>query len=158
MSNFNPQKLSVRLIPPATLIQPIQGRKYTLTHSDITGELFLDIGYKYNNQAINWKIRDEVLAEWKEGQGALHLIGRVYVAGGEFDEQTANKRFTIFVKEMDTALKGIVYGDLPLYTNYPELLDAPIYVHYKSYYPQYRMIVYYGTPRWWVYNIEQDSL
>lgn len=158
MSNFNPKKLSVRLIPPATSAQPIQGRKYTLTHSDLTAELFLDIGYQYNDQSINWKMRDEVLAEWKKKQGNLYLIGWVYVDGGEFDKQTANKRFSIFIKEMDTALKGIVYGDLPLYTNYPELLDAPIYVHYESCYPQYRMIANYGSPRWFIYNIEQEFL
>ena len=58
MSDFNPQKLKVTLIPPANSVQPIEGRRYTLTHSDITAELFLDIGYVYNYEAINRKMRD----------------------------------------------------------------------------------------------------
>ncbi|MGA4718603.1 staygreen family protein [Fictibacillus nanhaiensis] len=63
MSAFNPQKLSIKLIPPTTFIQPVEGRKYTLTHSDITAELFLDIGYMYNYKSINPVMRDEVLVE-----------------------------------------------------------------------------------------------
>jgi len=37
-----------------------------LTHSDITAQLFLDIGYSYNYKSIDPKMRDEVLAEWKK--------------------------------------------------------------------------------------------
>ena len=31
----------------------VDKRKYTLTHSDETGELFLTIGKKYDNESIN---------------------------------------------------------------------------------------------------------
>lgn len=148
MSNFDPKKLSVNLIPPATRSQPIVGRKYTLTHSDITAELFLDIGNVYNYDAINQTMRDEVLAEWKQDhQGLLKLAGEVYVSGGEFDENISSIRYNIFKKEMDTALKGIVYGDLPFYTNYPDLLDAPIIINFQSIYPKYQQVFYHGTPR-----------
>lgn len=141
-------------MPPATSAQPIEGRKYTLTHSDITAELFLDIGYVYNFEAVNWEMRDEVLAKWKKDkQGRLNLVGKAYIDGGEFDESVSGIRFNIFKKEMDTALKGIVYGDLPFYENYPVLLDAPIFIYYESMYPQYRQIYYYGTPRQYLEQI-----
>jgi hypothetical protein len=154
MSDFNPQKLSVKLMPPATSAQPIEGRKYTLTHSDITAELFLDIGYVYNYEAVNWKMRDEVLAKWKNDKnGRLNLVGEAYIDGGEFGESVSGIRFSIFKKEMDTALKGIVYGDLPFYENYPVLLDAPIFIYYESIYPQYNQIYYYGTPRQYLNQI-----
>jgi hypothetical protein len=52
MSRFNPSKLSVTFLPLANSIWPITGRKYTLTHSDITAELFLSIGYGYDYAAI----------------------------------------------------------------------------------------------------------
>lgn len=148
MSDFNPQKLSVNLIAPATFTQPVEGRKYTLTHSDTTAELFLAIGYMYNMQAVNPQMRDEVLAEWKKDvNGRLYLAGTAYVDGGEFSSSAAGKRFNIFMKEMATALKGIVYGDRPFYARYPLLLDASIFIHYVSSYPQYRRVFYYGTPR-----------
>ncbi|MFP9131278.1 staygreen family protein [Niallia sp. BSM11] len=145
---FDPKKLSVKLIPPATFAQPIEGRKYTLTHSDITADLFLDIGYVYNYRSINPTMRDEVLAEWKkDSHGRLNLVGKVYVDGGEFSQEVADTRLKIIKKEMATALNGIVYGDRSFYINYPFLVDAPIFIYYLSIYPQYRQVAFYGTPR-----------
>ena len=146
MSVFDPENLSVKLIPPATFAKPVEERKYTLTHSDITAELFLDIGYVYNYKSINPKLRDEVL-------------GKVYVDGGEFSQEVADTRFKIFKKEMAKALNGIVYGDRPFYANYPILIDAPIFIHYLSKYPQYRQVVFYGTPRQYLdQTIKQPNL
>ena len=80
MSNFNPEKLSVSFIPPASTARPLAGRKYTLTHSDLTGQLFLSIGYIYDLDAINKKMRDEVIAQWqKHVSGGYVLFGRVYI-------------------------------------------------------------------------------
>jgi len=153
MSIFNPQQLIINLIPPASSARPVEGRRYTLTHSDITAELFLDIGYVYNYKSINPKMRDEVLAEWrKDKHGRLSLVGIAYVDGGEFSQTVAGTRFAIFKKEMATALKGIIYGDRPFYANYPFLLNAPIYIHYLSVYPQYSQFFYYGTPRQYLTN------
>lgn len=98
-------------------------------------------------------MRDEVLAEWKKDKfGCLSLVGIAYADGGEFSQTVADARFAIFKKEMATALKGIIYGDRPFYVNYPFLLNAPIYIHYLSIYPQYSQVVYYGTPRQYLTN------
>lgn len=138
MSDFDPMKLSVNLMPPATSSHPVEGRKYTLTHSDLTAQLFLDIGCVYNYTFINPVMRDEVLAEWiRVPLGRFVLVGRAYVDGGEFTQQAAEIRFRAFSKEMPTALKGIVYGDRSFYAAYPLLLDAPIFIQYLSSYPQY---------------------
>src|SRR5690606_15213991 len=154
MSEFDPHKLTVNLLTPATFAQPVEGRKYTLTHSDITGQLFLDIGYMYNMQAVNPQMRDEVLAEWKKDvNGHLTLAGTAYVDGGEYSSSAAGIRFKIFMKEMDTAISGIVYGDRPFYARYPLLRDAPIFIHYVSNYPQYRQVLYYGTLRQYLSQI-----
>lgn len=148
MSSFNPEKLSVTFIPSANSFRPIEGRKYTLTHSDLTGELFLDVGLLFNYEKVNAVMRDEVLAEWQKSSGnQLYLFGKAYVDGGEFNKEMAGVRFGIFKKEMNTALKGIVYGDLIFFSNYPTLLDAPIYIYFESEYPEYKQILYYGTPQ-----------
>ncbi|PGT80597.1 MULTISPECIES: staygreen family protein [Bacillaceae] len=155
MPSFNPEKLFVDVIPPATSFKPIDGRKYTLTHSDLTGELFLDVGYIFNEKIINPKMRDEVLAEWRiSKQNQLNLIGKAYVDGGEFSKEIAEVRFNIFKKEMNTALKGIIYGDLSFFVNYPTLLDAPIFIYFESNYPEYRQILYYGNPRIYLNKIQ----
>lgn len=146
MSSWDPEKLSVRVLYPANAVEPVIGRKYTLTHSDETGELFLDIGYVYNDQAINWEIRDEVLAEWRlDPFGHPFLLGKAYVDQGEFSEDVAAKRFEIFNREMRTALTGMVRGDKPFFNNYNFLLEAPIYIQFQSTYPQFQKILYYGT-------------
>lgn len=147
MSKFDPAKLSVTIFPPATPYKPVDERKYTLTHIDTTGELFLTIGYCYDYQAINEKFRDEVLAEWKPRMGQYTLIGKVYVSNGEFDEKYAMVRYLIFQRELPLALTAIVYGDQALYQNHPWLLDAPIYIQFESSYTQFQQFVYYGTPR-----------
>ena len=147
MSNFNPQKLTVQYIPLANTLHPIHRRKYTLTHSDTTGQLFLAIGSKYQLNAIDLKMRDEVLAEWRKQGHQFQLIGTVYVGGEEFSEAKARERFNIFKREIDTALKGIIFGDRCFLSNYPQLLDSPIYIHFNSIYPKYNQIFYYGTPR-----------
>nr|WP_237718740.1 staygreen family protein [Alkalibacillus haloalkaliphilus] len=40
MSTFNPEKLFLQIHPPTSYSSPIAGRKYTLTHSDETGDFF----------------------------------------------------------------------------------------------------------------------
>ncbi|PWW25821.1 staygreen protein [Cytobacillus oceanisediminis] len=147
MSKFNPSKLAVNYLPPATEFRPVDRRKYTLTHSDATGELFLAIGGYYDLNAIRPKFRDEVFAEWQPQMGQYVLSGKVYISGGEFDEQYSKIRFMIFQKELDLALTAMVYGDSSFYSNYPWLLDSPIFIHFESVYPQFSKILYYDTPR-----------
>lgn len=147
MSKFKPDKLSVKFIPPATSFEPVDSRKYTLTHSDTTGELFLSIGSRYDYQAINFVMRDEVLAEWITRNGEYLLYVKVYISCGDYDKNMSRIRYMIFKKELDLALTGIVYGDRGLYTYYPWLLDTPIYVQFVSVFPEFNTMEYYGTPR-----------
>ncbi|WP_078552167.1 staygreen family protein [Bacillus alkalicellulosilyticus] len=144
---FDPEKLTTHLTAPATSVQPVQGRKYTLTHSDETGELFLDIGTEYNYQAIDWDMRDEVLAEWQIDQlNRLFLVGKAHVDEGEFSKEQSQFRYNIFRKEMSLALKGMFYGDKNFFANYPTLLHSPIFIRYTSKYPEFDHTLYYGTP------------
>ncbi|ARI75573.1 staygreen family protein [Halobacillus mangrovi] len=154
MAAFDPGKLSVTFLPPADSSQPLRGRKYTLTHSDMTAELFLDVGYMFNKNAINPKMRDEVLGEWLvDSWRRFYLKGQAYVDGGEYSNEQANVRFTIFNKEMTTALKGMIYGDRMFFSFYPFLLDAPIFVYFQSVYAEFRQVIYYGTPRQYLNEI-----
>ncbi|GAA0314921.1 staygreen family protein [Bacillus carboniphilus] len=147
MRSFHPEKLSVTFLPPATPFYPVEGRKYTLTHSDESGELFLSIGYTYDVTKINSKMRDEVIAEWIPRLGEYTLWGQVYVSGGEYDEKYSQVRFLIFQRELSKAIGAIVNGDHTFYSYFPWLLDAPIYIQFDSIYPQFQKIMYYGTPR-----------
>jgi hypothetical protein len=85
MSRLNPRRLHVRFAAGITPQGPLIPRRYTLTHSDSTGDLFLTIAPEADrNQIAGWYtrlMRDEVLAEWQESDGgpALHVF--CHVAG-----------------------------------------------------------------------------
>ncbi len=148
MTTLYSEKLSTNYIGSTNSFYPLLGRKYTLTHSDQTGQLFLDIGTRYNLSSINLKMRDEVLAEWKiNNDGILILFGTVYVDHGEYSKEEAFYRYKIFHKEMPLALKAIINGDISFYSYYPFLLNAPIVIYFQSIFPEYNGISNYGTPR-----------
>jgi hypothetical protein len=78
MGSFFPDKLHVRFIEPCGSEGPESPRRYTLTHSDLTGDLFLTIGPEYDKRQISGiytrLMRDEVLGGWDTDEPALHLF------------------------------------------------------------------------------------
>ncbi|WP_026695787.1 staygreen family protein [Peribacillus kribbensis] len=147
MSKFDPSKLVTRYRPMTTAFMPFDNRKYTLTHSDATGELTLTIGREFDAESVNPNLRDEVNAEWIPQLGQYVLCGKVYVGGHEYSENAAKIRYMIFEKEMETALEAIIFGDQAFFQYFPWLLDSPIYVHFESVYPAYNKMLFFGTPR-----------
>lgn len=146
LTKFDPGNLAVTYIAPITPFRPLEGRKYTLSHSDVTGKLFLTIGPEFSYSKTN-STKDEVYAQWTQSMGEYSMYGRVHVSSGEFDEQHSRVRFMIFKKEMELALTAIVYGDQVFYKSFPWLLDAPIYIKFDSIYPEFEKLLFYGTPR-----------
>jgi hypothetical protein len=72
MSRLDPRKLHVQFAPGVMPQGPLAPRRYTLTHSDSTGDLFLTVAPEVDRKQIaGWYtrlMRDEVLAEWQEGE------------------------------------------------------------------------------------------
>ncbi|MGG1684591.1 staygreen family protein [Pseudalkalibacillus sp. NRS-1564] len=122
----------------------VLGRKYTLTHSDITGELFLTIGKEYAFDRIS-SIRDEVLGSFRNDCG---LYFYVYVL---IDDPTEDGRSSIrnriFREELPGALSAIRVGDEHLYQADPELDNLPIWVYFDSNEAQWEAYEYYGSLR-----------
>lgn len=144
MEMLNPEKLYVEYRPGVTPTEPIIGRKYTLTHSDTTADLFLTIGLEYAYDKIN-KMRDEVLAEWQTYDENPLLYAYVYV--GDFGPVITAMRDTIFRSQLPLALEAIMYGDNKIFIEYPKLNDAPIWIHFDSTNPDYNKFENWGTPK-----------
>jgi len=145
LEKLDPEKLSVTFVPPVTPTDPIRFRRYTLTHSDDTGKLFLTVGLYYDFDKINPETRDEVLGEWaliNPNYYALQLI--VYVGNSNFE--VAQRRYNVFLKELPLAIEAILYGDKELFKKHPELLGAPISVRFISSFPQFNIARYYNRP------------
>ena len=145
MEKLNPDKLNVEFRSGVTPIEPIIGRKYTLTHSDITADLFLTIGLEYAYDKIN-KMRDEVLGEWRTYNGCLFLYIYVYV-DGQFGPVVSAVRNAIFRRELPLALEAIRYGDSRFFIAHPELDNAQIWIHFDSTNPNYNQFENWGTPK-----------
>ena len=149
MGRLRPEQLHVRYTGGAAREGPPRPRRYTLTHSDMTGELFLTIGSDYDRGEISglWArlMRDEVLAEWRQGEEgpALHVF--CHVSGG-LALGPARWRDTIFRHELPLVLEAFRYGDRALFEARPALDGAPIVVHFRSTWRRYRRRERWGTP------------
>ena len=144
MKRLNPDKLYVEYRTGVTGTEPVIGRKYTLTHSDITADLFLTIGLQFAYDKVN-AMRDEVLAEWRTNNGFPFLYVYVYV-DGQFGPTVSAVRNEIFRRELPLALEAIRYGDRRLFDTLPGLDNAPIWIHFDSTNPEYNKFENWGTP------------
>jgi len=144
LKRLNPDKLHVEFRNGTTMTEPVKGRRYTLTHSDITANLFLTIGLQFAYDKVNF-MRDEVLAEWREDNGFLFLHVYVYVNGG-FSRVLSAVRNSFFMRKLPLALEAIIYGDRRFFDAHPDLNNAPIWIHFDSTNPKYNRFENWGTP------------
>lgn len=144
LKRLNPDKLHVEFRKGVTTTEPIIGRKYTLTHSDITADLFLIIGLQFAYDKVT-AMRDEVLAEWRTNQGFPFLYVYVYV-DGQFGPMVSAVRNAVFRRELPLALEAIRYGDRKFFAAHSDLDNAPIWIHFDSANPAYNRFEYWGTP------------
>ena len=144
LKKLNPKMLQIDFGMGAGETKPIIPRKYTLTHSDETGELFLTIARKYDYDKIT-DMRDEVLAEWVMFNNEYALMVNVMI-DKEKNPIMSAIRNSIFTKELPLALQAIRYGDAEFFKRNSYLDKAPIYVKFNSIYPLFNRLELWGTP------------
>lgn len=142
MKKINPRKVFAQYRGSMNPYHPIMGRKYTITHSDITAELFVFIAEKYAEDQIN-ELRDEVRITWKENKKMQALTGTVLV-DGQGIQGNANIRNKIFLKEMPTALQALRQADRFLFEKFPNLDNTPVLIHFISKNPSLNKIYHFG--------------
>lgn len=147
MGDLNPSKLKTTFIGDATPTKFVLPRRYTLTHSDFTGELFLTIGEEYAySQISGWYtrlMRDEVLGEWqKDIRPTFHVY--CHVSGGLLFG-SARWRYGIFKYHMPMVIQAFRYGDQALFDQIPELDEAEIWVHFHAKQKRFNKKELWGT-------------
>jgi hypothetical protein len=149
MSRLNPAKLHVHWSQGVTPQRPISPRRYTLTHSDATGDLFLSIGADYDRRQVGGPytrlMRDEVLAEWVAGAAEPELHAFCHVSGGLVFGGAA-MRDTIFRRELPLVFEAFRHGDRSLFAAHPELDRAAVVVHFRSHLARYNRVETWGVP------------
>lgn len=148
-SRLRPEKLHVQFVAGVEPEGPVVPRRYTLTHSDATGDLFLTVGPDYDRAQISgWYtrlLRDEVLAEWLQGEEGPALHVYCHVSGG-LAMGPAGWRDSIFRHHMPQVLGAFRFGDRALFEAHPELDSAPIWVHFRATQRRYNRRESWGTP------------
>ena len=147
MSELHPEKLHVTFREGTSAQELSLPRKYTLTHSDLTGELFLSIGADYDQKQISGfytrLMRDEVLAELKNDGQDVSLHVYCHVSGG-FICGSASWRNDILHQHMRMVLEAFRHGDRELFTAHPELEEASILIHFAAKESRYNKVEEWG--------------
>ena len=144
------EKLQIKFMEGVDSKGPIDRRRYTLTHSDFSGDLFLSVGLEFDRKAISGfytrLMRDEILAEWlkKEENFSLHVY--CHVSGG-IVLGTAGWRYSIFKRELPLVLKCICNGDRNLFDENSNLKNSIIFVYFKSKNKKHHKVERWGTPK-----------
>ena len=114
---------------------PLTPRRYTLTHSDLTGDLFLTIGPDYDHHALHALQvrleRDEVLGDWVLGADGPRLHLHMAAQGGLPVFGTGAMRCNIFRRYRPMVLEALRYGDRVFAEAHPELDDAPVVARFR---------------------------
>lgn len=143
MKELNPQKVFVQYRDSIKPYEPVRSRLYTITHSDITAELYVFIGQNYAEDQVT-RMRDEVRIAWERYKEGFALIGSVIVDG---DDVTGNAylRDEIFYNEMPTALQALRQADRFLFDKEPNLDNTPVCIHFISNNPIYNKTYDFGV-------------
>ena len=123
--------------------QPVPGRKYTITHSDTTGQLFVFIAGEYAEDQIN-EMRQEVRLEWQKAKRGYVLSGSVQVDINGY-ELSSKMRSEAFYSEMPNALQALRQADRFLFERYPVLDSAPVFIQFVSDNSSYGKTYDFGT-------------
>ena len=143
MRELNPQKVFVQYRDTMKPYEPVMDRKYTITHSDTTAELFVFVAKSYAEDQIT-TMRDEVRVAWEQYKKGLALFGSVIVDGSGVVEN-AYIRNKIFYNEMPTALQALRQADRFLFDKEPNLNNTPVFIHFISSNPIYDKIYDFGV-------------
>lgn len=143
MKKVDVSKVHTEMRDRVTPVSPIMGRKYTVTHSDETAELFVTIGRHYADDKIG-PTRDEVLLTYENTETGMVLMGEVLIDDEEVNGNS-KIRNEIFQREMSLALQAIRYGDRKLFQTKLELDELPILIWFRSSNPEYNKLYDFGT-------------
>ena len=143
VKELNPQKVFVQYRDAMKPYEPVMDRKYTITHSDTTAELFVFVAKSYAEDQIT-RMRDEVRVAWEQYKKGLALFGSVIVDGSGVVEN-AYIRNKIFYNEMPTALQALRQADRFLFDKEPNLNNTPVFIHFISSNPIYDKTYDFGV-------------
>ena len=123
-------RLHISFVDGTGPVGPVVPRRYTLTHSDRTGHLFVSVGEEYDAGALrSWQVRlerDEVLGEWAVDEGRPRLDLHMAAQGGLPIFGTGRMRVGIFRHYRELVLETLATADAAQTAAHPQLEGAPV--------------------------------
>ncbi len=142
MSYLNPLKVLVQYRGFMEPYGPIYERKYTITHSDLTAELYVFIAKNYAEDQVT-SMHDEVRIAWQQDGDNLILAGYVTVDGKDIIG-SPKVRNMIFYNEMPTALQALRQADRFLFDENPIFDNTLVFIKFVSENPDYAKTYNFG--------------
>lgn len=139
---FNQRRVFAQYRDNMNPYKPINGRKYTITHSDTTAELFVFIAENFAENQVT-KLRDEVKLAWERNRNDYVLKGFVVIDGKDIKGDSA-LRNEIFYNEMPIALQAMRQADRFLFEQNTFLDSAHVFIKFISENPRYNKIYDFG--------------
>lgn len=145
MEKLQSEHFTVVIIPPATSLRPVDGRKYILHRNHYGKSQLLTIGTEYDLIHHSSNRKDQLRLEWKPKLGEYMLIGKIYI-----EEETNENKELIYkewIREIPSMLSLIIKSDFPLFQHVPWLLDAPIIIQIEGIPQKFSEVINWRTPR-----------
>jgi hypothetical protein len=140
---FNPLNVFLQYRDKIKTTDPVAGRKYTITQSDNSDDLFVIIAEEYADDRIN-HMRNEVKIEWQRRKREYILSGSVLIDINQ-SEVNSKIRNEIFRREMPIILKSLRFADRFLFEQYPILDSSTVIIHFASKDPAYNKSYNFGA-------------
>lgn len=139
----NPEKLSVTFTPGVTLTDPIIGRKYTISYSNVSGEISMWISLRYLFEKVR-EGEQGIFGGWGTyyGQYAFYM----FLSYGESTDPSAlTMQERAFRSLIPSVLSAIKTEDRAFFLTHLELNYVPIIVYYVSRNPNFNRAENWGT-------------
>lgn len=153
MNKLQTESFTVIMLPPITVNQPVDGRKYTLNWKKDEYPAILTIGTRYHSLSHVNKSDEQLRLEWKRKMGEYILSGKVYFDLNDLTEDHAKMIMDRWIKEIPSMLSFIVQSDYALFQHAPWLLNATIIIEFESKFE--KVCMKFGTPRKYLLQLER---
>ncbi|MCC0629695.1 MULTISPECIES: staygreen family protein [unclassified Clostridioides] len=146
MVNLNANKLNVNMVYPVSATAPIRFRRYTVSYSENTSNIYLTIATYFDTLSIGTVSIDKVYGQWAWVIDNIYDLN-LFVFVGNYPYEIARNRYESFVNVLPIAITSIINGDRIFLISNFYLLNSKITVRFISSHPTLNRTVDYGSIR-----------
>lgn len=137
-------KIRTTIIPPMTSVGPVDGRKYTIYSSNITGECFVVISDSFCYETSNQLIRNNIFAKWYVADCGYYKL-KIYVNLGDENNLMVFTRYIMYKQILTEYIHATLYADREFFRRNKCMLNSQITVRFISGCEKFNVVENYGT-------------